>query len=166
MIRNASVRNIECPEKRTDVKSLIIKILAYSAIKIKANMAPPYSTLNPDTSSDSPSAKSNGVRLVSAKLVINHIIERGKIINITQEQNFVDVKDRSIVFKIISADRRISDIDTSYEIVWAIPRSAPRRAYLELEHHPARKVEYTFILDTHKKYRIPNLKYRAGLEWG
>jgi hypothetical protein len=84
-IRNASVKIMECPENRTDVNRLIIKILAYSAIKIKANIAPPYSTLNPDTSSDSPSAKSNGVRFVSAKLVINHIIERGRIINITQE---------------------------------------------------------------------------------
>lgn len=84
-IKNASVRIIECPEKRTDVKRLIIKILAYSAIKIRANMAPPYSTLNPDTSSDSPSAKSNGVRFVSARLVINHIMDSGRIISITQE---------------------------------------------------------------------------------
>jgi len=41
-------------------------ILAYSAIKIKANPTLPYSILKPDTSSDSPSAKSKGVRLVSA----------------------------------------------------------------------------------------------------
>ena len=41
-------------------------ILAYSAIKINANPTLPYSILNPDTSSDSPSAKSKGVRLVSA----------------------------------------------------------------------------------------------------
>ena len=32
-----------------------------------------------------------------------------------------------------------------------MPRRAPRRAYLELEHQPAKKVEYTFILETHKK---------------
>lgn len=51
---------------------LIAKILVYSAIKINANTPLLYSTLNPETSSDSPSAKSNGVRLVSAKLVINH----------------------------------------------------------------------------------------------
>lgn len=57
----------------------------YSAIKISANSPALYSTLNPDTSSDSPSAKSNGVRFVSARLVINHIINRGKIINIIQE---------------------------------------------------------------------------------
>jgi hypothetical protein len=57
-----------------DVISLIAIILVYSAIKIRANSPLLYSTLNPDTSSDSPSAKSNGVRLVSAKLVMNHKI--------------------------------------------------------------------------------------------
>ena len=30
---------------------------------------------------------------------------------------------------------------TSYEIVWAILRRAPRREYLELDLHPAPKVE-------------------------
>ena len=44
---------------------------AYSAIKIKAKGPALYSVLNPDTSSDSPSAKSKGVRLVSAWMVIN-----------------------------------------------------------------------------------------------
>lgn len=36
-------------------------------MKIIVNPEDPYSTLKPETSSDSPSAKSNGVRLVSAK---------------------------------------------------------------------------------------------------
>ncbi len=49
-------------------------ILVYSAIKINANNPLPYSVLNPDTNSDSPSAKSNGVRLVSASVVVYHII--------------------------------------------------------------------------------------------
>ena len=42
-----------------------------------ANSPPPYSMLNPDTSSDSPSAKSKGARLVSAKHLINHIDASG-----------------------------------------------------------------------------------------
>ena len=50
-----------------------IIILEYSARKIKANHPPIYSTLNPDTSSDSPSAKSNGLRFTSAKHLVNHI---------------------------------------------------------------------------------------------
>jgi len=50
----------------------------YSAMKIKAKPAPEYSTLNPDTSSLSPSAKSKGVRLSSAKIEINQQINKGK----------------------------------------------------------------------------------------
>lgn len=41
-------------------------------MKIIANFTEPYSTLNPDTSSDSPSAKSKGVRFNSAMHVIPH----------------------------------------------------------------------------------------------
>lgn len=65
------------PQKTTDVIRLIIKMFVYSAMKIIANRPLLYSVLNPDTSSDSPSAKSNGVRLVSAKHVINHITATG-----------------------------------------------------------------------------------------
>jgi hypothetical protein len=64
---------------------LIAKILVYSAIKISANTPLLYSTLNPDTSSDSPSAKSKGVRFVSARFVINHSIRIGGIISATDE---------------------------------------------------------------------------------
>jgi hypothetical protein len=53
-------------------------------------------------------------------------------------------------------------METSYEIVWAILRKDPSRAYFELEHHPAMNVEYTFILDTHRKYRILNMKINDG----
>ena len=50
---------------------------------------------------------------------------------------------------------RIRDILISYEIVCATPRNAPNNAYLEFDLHPARKVAYTFIAETHIKYRIP-----------
>lgn len=65
------------PKKIRDVRRHAIKIFAYSAINNKANMPLLYSVLNPDTNSDSPSARSKGVRFVSAKLVINHIINIG-----------------------------------------------------------------------------------------
>lgn len=55
------------------------KILAYSAIKIRANPPLLYSVLNPDTNSDSPSAKSKGVRLVSAKQEANQTRDNGKV---------------------------------------------------------------------------------------
>lgn len=52
-------------------------MLVYSARKNKANEPPAYSTLNPETNSDSPSVKSNGARLVSAKVEMYHIIANG-----------------------------------------------------------------------------------------
>jgi hypothetical protein len=76
---------IDLPENKITVNNLIIKIFAYSAIKIRANMPPLYSILNPETSSDSPSARSNGVRFVSAKFVMYHIMKIGLIINAVHE---------------------------------------------------------------------------------
>lgn len=66
----------------------------------------------------------------------------------------------------IRAEIKIIDIDTSYEIVCATPRKAPSRAYLEFEHQPAKNVAYTFILDTHKKYKIPKVIYNDVFECG
>lgn len=48
-------------------------MLVYSAIKNNANGPAAYSTLNPDTNSDSPSVRSKGARFVSARVEINHI---------------------------------------------------------------------------------------------
>ena len=63
-------------------------MLAYSAIKISANIALPYSILKPETNSDSPSAKSKGVRLVSAIQEINQIPIIGKNIKIFDQKKF------------------------------------------------------------------------------
>lgn len=68
--------------KSPPVKYLRNKILAYSAIKIRANPPEPYSILKPDTNSDSPSAKSNGERLVSATQQTNHSKINGVLITI------------------------------------------------------------------------------------
>lgn len=46
---------------------------------MRANQPPIYSTLNPDTNSDSPSAKSKGLRFVSAKQDVIHIINNNKL---------------------------------------------------------------------------------------
>ena len=56
-------------------------IFKYSDINKNANNPLAYSVLNPDTSSLSPSAKSNGVRLVSAKIITNQMKDKGGIIN-------------------------------------------------------------------------------------
>lgn len=61
--------------------SLMNRILVYSAIKIMAKVPDLYSVLNPETNSDSPSARSNGVRFVSARAVAIHRSESiGRII--------------------------------------------------------------------------------------
>lgn len=52
-------------------------IKEYSHKKIKTKFSEKYSTLNPDTSSDSPSTKSKGERPVSAKQVKNQQKKRG-----------------------------------------------------------------------------------------
>ena len=72
------------PVKNTAERRLIIKIFIYSDIKIKAKGPPLYSTLKPETNSDSPSLKSKGVRFVSASAVMNHIKKEGLIIKISQ----------------------------------------------------------------------------------
>lgn len=50
----------------------------YSAIKNNANGPAAYSTLNPETNSDSPSVRSNGARFVSARVEMNHIMASGQ----------------------------------------------------------------------------------------
>lgn len=73
-VRGRDRRKVGGPVKnKALVRRAITKILAYSAIKISANLLLPYSMLNPETSSDSPSAKSKGVRLVSARREISQM---------------------------------------------------------------------------------------------
>ena len=95
------------------VISLIKRIFIYSAIKISANIELLYSILNPETSSDSPSAKSNGVQCVSARIEI--IQDRVRGINIILVQEYVS---RIIisVFIVVGCSRkqiRIKDMLTS-----------------------------------------------------
>jgi hypothetical protein len=65
-------------EVRTDIRI----ICPYSARKNKAKTIAEYSTLNPETNSDSPSAKSKGALFVSAKAETKNIIKAGKRGNI------------------------------------------------------------------------------------
>lgn len=48
-------------------------------------------------------------------------------------------------------------------MVCAMLRRAPIREYLELEDHPAIKVEYTFSLEIHKNKRIPKGRIKDGV---
>lgn len=60
------------------VRVFINIIFAYSARKNRANGPAAYSTLKPETSSDSPSVRSKGARFVSARVEMYHIIMRGQ----------------------------------------------------------------------------------------
>ena len=65
------------PQNMITVKELIKIIEPYSAKKNKAKPILAYSTLNPETSSDSASGKSKGALLVSAKILIKNNKKRG-----------------------------------------------------------------------------------------
>jgi len=82
-------------------------MLAYSARKNRANGPPAYSTLNPDTSSDSPSVKSNGARLVSARVEMNHIMARGHAGKINQVYSWVVISVGSVKEPFMSRIDRI-----------------------------------------------------------
>lgn len=71
---------IKCkgPRNTMVVRAFIRRMLVYSAIKNRANGPAAYSTLKPETNSDSPSVKSKGARFVSAKVEIYHIMAIGQ----------------------------------------------------------------------------------------
>lgn len=67
------------PRNRMVERVFISKILAYSARKKRAKGPPAYSTLKPETSSDSPSVRSKGARFVSARVEMYHMAARGHV---------------------------------------------------------------------------------------
>lgn len=145
------------------VSAFIIMILIYSAIKNRANGPAAYSTLNPDTSSDSPSVRSKGARFVSASVEMNHIIVRGHVGKISQMSFCVNISVLSVNDPFnIKTDKRIIARHTSYEIVWATARSAPNRAYFEFDAHPDHKMEYTAKLEIAKMNNSPKFMLIKG----
>lgn len=110
--------------------------MEYSVIKINANLLALNSVLNPETSSLSPSAKSKGVRLVSANRIISHInISLGKICKARfrdfESNCLKEIKNNPKIMLIITKINLIS-----YEMVWAMPRILPIMVYLFFALHP------------------------------
>jgi hypothetical protein len=66
------------PKKTRTVKALIRIIEPYSARKKRAKPILEYSTLKPETNSDSASGKSKGALLVSARILTKNIKKRGE----------------------------------------------------------------------------------------
>ncbi len=141
---------------RVTLRILINRIIKYSAMKISANGPALYSILNPETSSDSPSAKSKGVRFVSASMMASHMRNRG-VREVSLASCECEISRRSNVWCRVRGEIIIRAIVTSYEIVCATPRIAPSRAYFELENHPAAKMVYTLILEMHRKRSMPRV---------
>lgn len=124
-----------CIGTKIDKKKLKNTIIPYSAMKIKANSPPPYSVLKPDTSSLSPSAKSKGVRFVSATQQTNSTTLIGRVIKLFLEEKFKYI----LISKLEVNKKKLKNNKAkaiSYEIVCATPRILPKRAYLELDLHP------------------------------
>lgn len=151
------------PKKSTAESVFINRIFEYSARKNSANGPPAYSTLNPDTSSDSPSVRSNGDRFVSARVDTYHIAARGQAGAMSHVVSWAVLN----VFKSnpparIIIDNRIKPRLTSYEMVCATARSAPRSAYFEFDAHPEPRIEYTARLERARINRIPRFISTTG----
>src|SRR5271154_6356729 len=73
------------PRNKMVVVALSKIILAYSPRKKRAKLIEEYSVLKPPTSSDSPSGKSNGCRLVSARAEIKKTTNIGNKIENTNQ---------------------------------------------------------------------------------
>lgn len=157
----------EAPRNRTADNVFIRRILAYSARKNRAKGPPAYSTLKPETSSDSPSVRSKGARLVSARVEINHMAAIGQAGKMSQMLSWVVLN----VWRVnppakIIMHNRIRPRLTSYEMVCATARKAPIRAYLELDAHPEPRIEYTARLDKARINRIPKFRSITGYGMG
>lgn len=127
---------------RMVVRVFIIRMFEYSARKNRVNGPAAYSTLKPDTSSDSPSVRSNGARLVSANVEMYHIIVNGQEENTRYIGSCVTIN----ICMLKPPERRVRESKmiprvTSYEMVWATARRAPIRAYFEFEAHPDHRIE-------------------------
>lgn len=82
----------EAPKNSVAESVFISRIFAYSARKNRAKGPPAYSTLKPETSSDSPSVRSKGARFVSARVEIYHIAARGQAGIISQVASWATLK--------------------------------------------------------------------------
>lgn len=107
------------PPKNKIVERTFMKImLEYSAKKNSAKGPPAYSTLKPETSSDSPSVRSKGVRFVSARVDTYQMNAIGVQVSTNHEKSWLS----TIVTKLnvpanITMHKTMRPSLTSYDIV-------------------------------------------------
>src|SRR4249919_337873 len=125
------------PTKKIETRKLTSSMFAYSARKNSANCEPEYSTMWPATISDSPSATSNGARLVSATPEMKYTRNSGN-----NQMKFHQIMPpccalvMSPRFKLPAAmmtPTSAKPMAISYATICAAERIAPRNAYLEFE---------------------------------
>src|SRR3989338_1980965 len=152
------------PKNMIEVRKAIKIMLAYSAKKNSANAMPEYSTWKPATISDSPSAISNGARLVSATPEIRYTRNIG---NSGIRYQFSRPKrpccpctmsPRLMLCEASSTHTSAKPMAISYDTICAAERTAPRKAYLELEAQPAMMMPYTASEVSARIYSNPALR--------
>lgn len=109
-------------------------MLAYFARKNRANGPAAYSTLKPQTSSDSLFVRSNGAWLVSARIERNHIMVSGQDGKISHKYSWVVIIIERVNDPLINTtdDRMIASV-TSHEIVCTVAHRVPITAHFEFE---------------------------------
>lgn len=114
VVSRGEVEREDVPKNRTAESVFMRRMLAYSARKNSAKGPPAYSTLKPETNSDSPSVRSNGARFVSANVEIYHIMASGQAGRINQILSWATLKVWRVKPPVkIIAFRRIKPILTS-----------------------------------------------------
>ncbi len=114
VVSSGNMGKLVAPINRMADRVFMKRMLAYSAKKKSANGPPAYSTLNPETSSDSPSVRSKGARLVSARVETNHIAARGQAGASSQILSWVTLNIVSVNPPVKTiVDKRISPSATS-----------------------------------------------------
>lgn len=131
-ISNVFVENMK--PLRTENRSIV----PYSAKKIRANLLLLYSTLKPETNSDSPSAKSKGARLHSATHERNQETRIGKARNSVLIQLHKEVKLN--LERIITTQKINTAILISYLIVCDPARNAPNILYFLFDDQPLKVI--------------------------
>jgi hypothetical protein len=96
MFQYLSVITFVHPPRNIIVNIIDINIICtYSPKKNNANVIDEYSTLNPDTNSDSPSGRSNGLLFVSASIEIkNNILVGNKPIRFQPSSCVITITDK------------------------------------------------------------------------
>src|ERR1700722_21019021 len=117
------------PRNRIEVIAATMIMLAYSPIKKSRKVIDEYSTKYPATNSDSPSTRSNGARLVSARPEMKNTTAIGKSgITYQMWRCASTISDRFKEPAQSSTVTSTKPIETSYETICAAARNAPRKA--------------------------------------